>query len=263
MSMIGKKVRLGRLFDPVSGNMIALAMDHGAPLGPVKGLEDPRQTLKESAAGDPDLVFMPRGVVKATYPILVKERIPFLLALDTANLRGPDPDRFVLADTVDGALSLGASGVSMHVLIGPEYTTEMTKYLASTAIRCDELGMPLMAIMYPEGDDPFDVERVKHAARIGAELGADVVKTYYTGDKESFAEVVRCCPVPVLMSGGPREKTEEEFLMKLKAVMDAGGRGAAVGRNVWQHDKPAAMLRAVRKIVHEGSSVEEALAELT
>jgi len=263
MSMIGKEVRLGQLFDQRSGNLVALAMDHGAPLGPVKGFEDPRETLRASKAGKPDLVFMPRGAVKAVYPILVKERIPFLLALDTLNSRGPDQQRYIFADTVDSAVSFGAGGVSMHVLIGPEYTTEMTASLASAAIRCDELGMPLMAIMYPEGDDCFNVERVKYAARLGAELGADVVKTYYTGDKESFAEVVRCCPVPVLMSGGPKAKTEKDFLIQLKDVMDAGGRGAAVGRNVWQHEKPAAMLKAVRKIVHDGSSVEEALAELT
>ncbi|MBN1265195.1 MAG: hypothetical protein JXA25_06865 [Anaerolineales bacterium] len=260
--MIGKAVRLGQLFDRESGNMVALAMDHGAPLGPVIGLEDPRRTLEAAAGGHPDLVFIPRGVVKVVYPILVRERIPFLLALDTANTRGPEPDRFVLADTVDGAVSMGASGVSMHVLIGPEYTTEMTTCLASAAIRCDELGMPLMAIMYPAGGNPYDVDRVKHAARIAAELGADVVKTYYTGDQESFADVVRCCPVPVLMSGGPKAKTERDFLVQLKAVLDAGGKGVAVGRNVWQHENPAAMLRAVRKIVHEGSSVEEAVSEL-
>jgi DhnA family fructose-bisphosphate aldolase class Ia len=104
---------------------------------------------------------------------------------------------------------------------------------------------------------------VKHAARIGAELGADVVKTYYTGDPDSFTEVTESCPVPVVMSGGPKTETAVEFLSTLKGAMDGGAAGVAVGRNVWQHEDPAAMLAAVKDIVHGGVEPEVAAQELS
>jgi len=116
--------------------------------------------------------------------------------------------------------------------------------------------------MYPRGPkikSEHDVEYVKHAARLGAELGADIVKTNYTGSPETFMKVVEGCPVPVVVAGGPKTKSVEEFLRMVYDAMHAGAAGVSIGRNVFQHEKPAAMVKALRGIVHEGLSVKEAL----
>ena len=123
--------------------------------------------------------FMPNGVVKRVYPYFVENDIPFLVSIDTCVEMGPEPDYFMLSDSVMHAVQLGASGVSMHVLVGAEKTSDMLRGLAKVAEDCDNLGMPLMAIMYPSGfDNNCAVDHVKWAARIGSELGADIVKTY-------------------------------------------------------------------------------------
>ncbi len=120
-----------------------------------------------------------------------------------------------------------------------------------------------MAIMYPRGfKDDHALEHVKWAARIGAELGADIVKTYYTGSTESFKEVTDACPIPVMLSGGAITDKPAEFLKVLKSVIDAGGRGCAVGRNLWQYKDPLKMLEAIKVVVHKNGSVEQALEEL-
>ena len=122
--------------------------------------------------------------------------------------------------------------------------------------------MPLVAMMYPRGKNianPNDVEVVAHAARAGAELGADIIKTNYTGDPESFARVVKGCPVPVVIAGGPKTETDMEFLQMIDGAMQAGARGVAIGRNVFQHKDPVQMTQAIAAIVNQGKSAEEAM----
>ena len=260
MSQIGKQIRLNQMLNPKSKNAIVVAMDHAAVLGPIPGIVDPVQTVKNLADHHPDTFFMPNGVVKQVYPQFVEHHIPFMVSIDTCVEMGPEPSYFMLSDSVMHAVQLGASGVSMHVMVGAEKTSDMLKGLAKVAEDCDNLGMPLMAIMYPCGfDNNNAIEHVKWAARIGAELGADIVKTYYTGSKETFQEVVDSCPIPVMLSGGKLTDDPKDFLTVLKNVVDAGGRGCAVGRNLWQYKDPAAMLEAIKLIMHENGSVEEAL----
>lgn len=260
MITIGKEVRLSRLFDQVSGNAVFIAMDHGAILGPLAGIVDPAHPVSELSKEKPNAFFMPAGIIKQVYPWFIQHRVPFITAIDTCTFLGPEPDYFFLSDSVEHALSLGASAVSMHVLLGPEKTSDMLKGLAKIAQDCDRFGMPLLAIMYPEGyENNSDVKVVKWAARIAAELGADLVKTYYTGSSETFAEVIEASPLPVLLSGGEKTKDPKDFLTTLKTSIDCGARGVAVGRNVWQSDNPPAMLRAVKKIVHENANPEEAM----
>jgi fructose-bisphosphate aldolase / 2-amino-3,7-dideoxy-D-threo-hept-6-ulosonate synthase len=263
MSEIGKKVRLSQIFHKESGTSVIIAMDHGTVIGPVKGIVDPINTIKTLCEAKPDTFFMPNGIFKLAHSHFIENRVPFIISLDTCTFMGPDPDYFMLSDSVEHALNLGASGVSMHVLIGPSKTSDMIKGLAKVSEICDSLGMPLLAIMYPWGyENDFDVEKVKWAARIAAELGADIVKTFYTGSKETFKEVVGSCPIPVLLSGGDFAKAPEDFLKVLKNTIDAGGHGCAVGRNVWQYKNPKLMVNAIKKIVHEKSTVEDALLEL-
>ena len=160
---------------------------------------------------------------------------------------------------------MGADAVSVHINIGSGTEAEQLKKLGKVAEQCDNWGMPLIAMMYPRGKNitnPNDPELVAHVARVGAELGADVIKTNFTGDIDTFRKVVEGCPVPVVMAGGPKTSTDREFLTMVRAAMDAGGRGVAIGRNVFQHDNPTAMTRALTLIVHKGAGVDEAMEAL-
>jgi DhnA family fructose-bisphosphate aldolase class Ia len=259
MSTIGKQIRLSQILNPASQNAVVVAMDHAAILGPIPGILDPRKTVELITKGKPDTFFMPAGAVKLVYPYFIEHHIPFLLSIDTCVEMGPEPDYFMLSDSVMHAVQFGASGVSMHVMVGAEKTSDMLKGLAKVAEECDNLGMPLLAIMYPSGfEKNNDVSHVKWAARIGSELGADIVKTHYTGSIESFAEVTATCPVPVMLSGGPASDDPRDFLLMLKDVMVAGGRGCAVGRNLWQNKDPLSMLEAIKAIVHRDVLVDDA-----
>jgi len=115
-------------------------------------------------------------------------------------------------------------------------------------------------MMYPRGENvknPYEVEAVKHVARAGAELGADVVKTLYTGTPESFHEVVRGCPVPVVVAGGPKLDSERAALEMVAGAMAGGAAGVSMGRNIFQAKDPITMTRAVARILFDGASVEE------
>jgi class I fructose-bisphosphate aldolase len=123
-------------------------------------------------------------------------------------------------------------------------------------------GMPLLAMIYPRGEkikNEYDVNAVKHAARVGDEMGADIVKVSYTGSVETFKEVVSGCSVPVVIAGGPKMDSDHEILEMVKGSIDAGGKGVSIGRNVFQHKNPTRMVRAISTIVHEGRNVGDAL----
>jgi fructose-bisphosphate aldolase/2-amino-3,7-dideoxy-D-threo-hept-6-ulosonate synthase len=153
----------------------------------------------------------------------------------------------------------------MHVNVGAETEAEMLEALGAMTMVCERWSMPLLAMMYPRGKkvkSEHDPELVKHAARVGAELGADLIKTNYTGDPDSFKEVISTCPVPVIIAGGPKANTDEEVLKMVEDAISVGASGVSIGRNVFQHKNPTNMTRAMSKIVHEGFSAEEAIKTL-
>jgi len=157
---------------------------------------------------------------------------------------------------------LGADAVSVHINVGAKQEDSMLATLGKVACECDDFGMPLLAMMYPRGPnikDSHAVEVVAHAARLGAELGADIIKTNYTGDAESFKAVVDSCHVPVIIAGGPKAETTRDVLQMVKYSMTAGGAGLSIGRNVFQHQDPTKMVKALSALVHKEASVDEAM----
>lgn len=122
--------------------------------------------------------------------------------------------------------------------------------------------MPLVAMMYTRGEgieNQFDVKYVKHAARVGAELGADIVKVNYTGSPDTFREVVEGVSIPVVIAGGEKTETDQDFLEMVDGALAAGSAGVSIGRNAFQHEHPDKIVAAIAKMVHEGASVKEAL----
>ena len=164
--------------------------------------------------------------------------------------------------SVSDAVRLGADAVSVHVNVGAKQEARMLSILGKVACECDNYGIPLLAMMYPRGPnikDSHGVDIVAHAARLGAELGADIIKTNYTGDIESFKKVVSSCPVPVIVAGGPKVDTSRDILQMVKDSINAGGAGLSIGRNVFQYEDPTKIIKAFSTIVHNKGSVSEAL----
>jgi fructose-bisphosphate aldolase/2-amino-3,7-dideoxy-D-threo-hept-6-ulosonate synthase len=136
----------------------------------------------------------------------------------------------------------------------------MLEQLGKVSRLCKRWGMPLIAMMYPRGPEiknEFDVEAVKHAARIGSELGVDIIKTNYTGSYETFKEVIESCPAPIIIAGGPKMSCDKEFLTMVYDAIRAGAIGVSVGRNIFQHENVTGITKAVYGIVHKNKTVEE------
>ncbi|MHC1610093.1 MAG: 2-amino-3,7-dideoxy-D-threo-hept-6-ulosonate synthase [Candidatus Methanospirareceae archaeon] len=258
---IGKSIRMERIVDRKSGRSVIVPMDHGVTSGPIYGLSDMKSAVNAVAEGGANAVLLHKGIVIAGHRGYGKD-IGLIIHLSASTSLGPDPLKKVLVTTVEEAIRLGADAVSVHVNVGAENEPEMLEDLGRVAMVCEEWSMPLLAMMYPRGrkvKDEHDPEVVMHAARVGAELGADVIKTNYTGDPDSFKEVIRGCPVPVIIAGGPKANTDAEVVKMVEDAISAGASGVSIGRNIFQHKDPANMTRAICKVVHEGLSAREAM----
>lgn len=253
----GKKRRLKRVFRDDERTVI-VPMDHGVAVGPVTGLVNMQEVINKLLRGGVDAVVLHRGVAKH----VDTGKAGLIVHLSGITKLGPDPNNKVQVCSVEEAVRIGADAVSVHVNVGAEQEDKMLVKLGRVADDCDRCGVPLLAMMYPRGPkikNQHAVDVVAHAARLGAELGADVIKTNYTGDVETFKEVVRGCYVPVIMAGGPKVETVREVLQMVHDSIKAGGAGISIGRNVFQHENPTRMIEALSAIVHNGASVNESL----
>jgi fructose-bisphosphate aldolase/2-amino-3,7-dideoxy-D-threo-hept-6-ulosonate synthase len=239
-------------------------MDHGLSMGPITGLEDMAAIIDKIAEGGANAVVVHKGIVRAGHRGYGRD-VGLIIHLSGSTALGPDPNSKVPVASVEEAIALGADAVSVHVNVGAPNEPEQLQAFGKVAETCANWGIPLFAMMYPRGPkikNPHDPALIAHAARVGAELGADIIKTAYTGDVDSFKEVVRGCPVPVVIAGGPKMATDRDVLRMAAEAMEAGAIGISIGRNVFQHRDPTRMVRALARIVHEGVSVDEAQSEL-
>lgn len=259
--MIGKSIRMERIFNRQTGRVVIVPMDHGVTVGPIRGIKNVKEIADQVATAGADAAIVHKGAAAFGHRGYGRD-LGMIIHLSASTALGPDPNNKVLVATVEEALKIGADGVSIHVNVGAEDESHMLSTLGQVSRSCQEWGMPLLAMMYPRGrkiPNEFAEEYIAHAARVGAELGADIVKTSYTGDPESFARVVEGCPVPVVIAGGPYVSSELELLSMVRDAVDAGARGVAIGRNIFQHDDPGLITRRICAVVHKGAKPEEAL----
>lgn len=252
----GKERRLRRIFP--DGKTVIIPMDHGVTSGPIKGLVDMQAIVDKLLLGGANAIVVHKGIAKS----IDSRDLGLIVHLSASTKYSLHPNRKVKVCSIEEAVRLGADAVSVHINVGDENEHEMLKEMGEIADECDSLGIPLLAMMYPRGPKipgEHDPEAVAHAARLGAELGADVIKTNYTGSVESFRKVVEACPVPVVIAGGPKADTSREILQMVHDSLRAGGSGVSIGRNVFQHEDPTAMTKALAAIVHKGASVDEAV----
>jgi predicted phospho-2-dehydro-3-deoxyheptonate aldolase len=253
----GKTRRLRRIVRNDSKTFI-IAMDHGVSIGPIQGLENMQQTVTNVVNGGADAVLVHKGIAKQ---IQINDT-GLIIHVSASTKLGSKPNLKVGVCTLEEAIRLGADAVSAHINIGAEEEEKMLEFLGTLSQQADSFGIPLLAMMYPRGPNirnENELDVVSHAARIGAELGADMVKTVYTGDLESFRKVVRSCPVPIVVAGGPRMNTDLEVLQLAESSVKAGAAGLSFGRNVFQHKNPEKMSRDLTMIVHEAATAQSAI----
>ncbi len=256
----GKTRRLRRIFKQ-DGKTVIIPMDHGVSVGPIEGLTDMETTIDNVAKGGADAVLVHAGIAKT----IDNQGMGLILHLSGATRLTREPNWKTQLSTVKLAVRLGADAVSVHINVGSEHEQDMLDQFSRILDESDNVGLPVLAMMYPRGpgiQNEHGYEVVSHAARLGYELGADVVKTNYTGDVESFRNVVKSVKAPVVVAGGPKAGSESEALQLVSDSIKAGAAGVSIGRNVFQHRNPALMTRALVEIVHKGSSPTQALSIL-
>jgi len=257
---IAKTRRMQHIFRE-DGRSLIVAMDHGTYMNVLPQAADPGKLIKEFRAGGADAVLTTMGIA-STY---AQEIGPLSLILRVDG-SGSHLDRSMSFDqrfTVENALRLGADAVAVMGFPGVN-DDETLRTLAHVASQCDEWNMPLLGEMLPGGFDPsfHTPENITVSARIGAELGADIIKTTYTGDIASFKTLTSGVFCPVVVLGGGRKESDEELLQMVHDSIQAGASGVAVGRNVWQHGNVRGIVSALAAVIHEGATVKQALERL-
>ncbi|MDD3311815.1 2-amino-3,7-dideoxy-D-threo-hept-6-ulosonate synthase [Pseudodesulfovibrio sp.] len=258
---LGKAIRMERIMNRNDGRTIVVPMDHGVTVGPIYGLVDLRQAVNQVADGGANAVLMHKGIPRCSHRAGGKD-IGLIIHLSGSTSLSPFPNAKTLVGSVTDALKLGADAVSVHINLGDETEGRMLSDLGALCSEANEWGMPVLAMMYARGpkiDNEYDPTVVAHCARVGVELGADIVKVNYTGDPESFSRVVEGCCVPVVIAGGPKMDSDRDLVQMVYDSIQAGGSGLSVGRNVFQHENPAKIVAALNKVVHENWSVEQAM----
>jgi DhnA family fructose-bisphosphate aldolase class Ia len=260
----GKALRLSSIFRKADGRAVIVAIDHGGIAGPIQGILKPAPLVRACLEGGADAILTTRGFVKASIAEWGRSMSLILrLTGGFTTLGGRFEEEMI--SSPETALAYGASGAAVTVKFGHQREGEFTRQASLTADACERWALPLMIeAMAARGKDlkSSDPEGIKLASRAAQEIGADIVKTYYTGDPDSFRQVVEGCPAPIVVLGGERMNTVEELFAAVEGSLQAGAAGVAIGRNIWQHPNPRAMVEAMVGVVHEGWSAKQAVAHL-
>jgi len=258
---IGKAIRRERIFDRNTGRAIIVPLDHGFTVGPIDGIIDLKETVNQIAEGGANAVVMHKGLVRCGHRTRGQD-IGLIIHLSGSTLISPFPNAKVLVGSVEEAIKHGADGVSVHINLGDESERVMLRECGEIAERAADWGVPLLAMVYgrgPKVKNEYDPDMVAHCARVGQELGADVVKVPYTGDVKSFSKVVAGCCIPVVIAGGPKLDSDRALFKMVHDSVQAGGAGLSIGRNIFQHKTPNKLVAALHGVVHDAWSVDQAL----
>ena len=249
----GMENRLSRLIQPY-GKCFFMPIDHGYFQGPTSCLEKPAETIKPLLPYF-DALFCTRGVLRAAISAAIDKPIILRVSGGTS-MAGKDLANEGITTSVEEILRLNAAAVGVSVFVGSEYEKQTLLNLSSLVNECERYGIPVMAVTAVGKElEKRDARYLGLACRICAELGARVVKTYWC---ENFDKVVKGCPVPVVIAGGPKCETEKEVFEFVYDGMQKGAIGVNLGRNVWQSPQPVAMAAALQAIIHEKANVRKA-----
>ncbi|QPL06146.1 MULTISPECIES: class I fructose-bisphosphate aldolase [Actinomyces] len=258
-SALGRQLRLRRLLGQ-DGRMMSVALDQAVPRGVAPRLAHITSTFTRIVEGEPDAFTVFKGIAghllwdtDITVPLIIKGST---FCVDFH----PTYDATVAG--VRDAIRLGADALAIGISAGSQHQAEMLEMMSATTEEAHQWGIPVICHAYPSGemwgDRKGSTESVIYAARAAAECGTDIVKTWYTGSAEEFRQVVEAVPTPVVAAGGAPAPKPINVLEQAAAVMEAGGVGMTCGRNIWQAEDPAKMVRALRAVVHDGATPSDA-----
>jgi len=251
----GLQNRLARIIRPETGHVVMLAVDHGYFLGPTSKIENPRATIAPLLPYA-DALMPTRGVLRTS--VDPKTDTPIVLRVSGGtSIIGPSLADEEITTSFEDAIRLNVSAVALSIFVGTEYEHQTLMNLADLVNEGEVFGIPVLAVTAVGKElEKRDVRFLSLSCRIAAELGAHFVKTYYC---ENFEKVVKGCPVPVVIAGGPKLDTMKDVLQLTHDAISRGAVGVDMGRNIWQSEAPVAAIQAVRAVVHEKYSVKKAL----
>ena len=272
----GKTIRLGRILDPDTHRAAVVAFDHGVHLGIIPGIETPGETLVRLAEAGADAFLVGPGVARMYASVFAGRGAPGLIVrLDWTNrwrspeLLGSDEGRGRLIATVEDAARLGADAVLVYMFVGyqdPDAEARQVEDVARVAQACEASGIGCIIEPMARGrradHDIYNADYIAPLARMACELGADILKTDYSGSADTFRRVIDAAFRPVLIAGGPKTDSLREALEMVSGAMKAGAHGMFIGRNVFQAPDPGQMMRVLRRMIHEDLDVDSALNEL-
>ncbi|MBR1589171.1 MAG: 3-hydroxy-5-phosphonooxypentane-2,4-dione thiolase [Kiritimatiellae bacterium] len=248
----GVKNRLSRIFNPKSGHTVMLAFDHGFIMGPTSGLERVDLTINPLIE-HADCLMCTRGVLRSVVPPTTTK--PVCLRADGGTSILTDLNLNRLYD-IEDVLRVNASAMALMVAVGDKASEQVTTHNLVQAVDFGErYGIPVLGVTAVGKDMARDARYFRLATRICAENGASFVKTYFTED--GFETVVAQCPVPIVIAGG-KKQPEDKALEFAYRAMQAGAAGVDMGRNVFQSEKPLAMMKAISAVVHDGMTAKDA-----
>ncbi len=248
----GLENRLSRIIRPETGRTVMLAVDHGYFLGPTSGLECPNSTCMPLAPYA-DTLMLTRGVLRNCIDSSVDT--PIVLRVSGGNsVLEEDLSNETIITSVEECIRMNAAGMALSIFVGAPHQHQTIANLAKLVDEGERYGIPVLAVTAVGKDMVRDTRYIGLATRIAAEMGAHIVKTYYCDD---FEEVVRTCPVPIVIAGG-KKIPEREALELASNGVASGAVGVDMGRNIFQSDSPIGMIKAVRAIVHDDVSVDAA-----
>lgn len=249
----GMKNRLARIFNPDTGRTVMLAVDHGYFQGPTTGLERIDLNIVPIMPYA-DALMLTRGVLRTMVPPSITKPIVMRCSGGPSILKELSNEH--LAVDIEDAIRMNVSAITIQVYIGGEYESRTVHNLTKLVDMGMRYGIPTMAVTAVGKDMVRDAKYFRLATRICAELGANIVKTYYV--PEDFETITACCPVPIVMAGGKKIPELDALTMAYNAIQQ-GASGVDMGRNIFQSDAPRAMMTAVSKVVHENMKPQDAL----
>lgn len=261
MTELWKKIRLSRIFNQKSWKTIIVPMDHhGTWIVPIKWIEDPAKLIEKLANWWADVILSHIWTLTHGYAkTWVWTWTASILHMSVTTWLSPNVNQKVIVNNLKTAIALWVDAVSAHVNLWDENENEMIRDLWMLANECMEYWMPLLAMMYIRWKNvsETDTKSVRLWARIASELGCDIVKVPYTWDSESLKEVVEWTQIPVVLAGWSK-MSDIETLEMIDSAMKAWCAGLSMWRNIFEREKPEIFLKAIRAIVHEWKSLEEA-----
>ncbi|ATW25886.1 class I fructose-bisphosphate aldolase [Candidatus Formimonas warabiya] len=247
--MSGKERRMQRIFIGPQRRCLMTPLDHAPWLGPLQGIHQPKEIVQKVLAGGTNALLVTPGFLKQVAS-LVSPEIGTVLRVSI--VAGPSAEAIqeTPAATLETALRMDVDAVAVSIFFGRGGESGIMRWMSELIESAYKYDMPVLAEMMPAADKFYQADAIAHVARLGMELGADIIKTNYCGDPVAFRQVVDAVRLPIIIAGGENKKGEDKVegtINLIKEIVAGGASGVAIGRKVWQDDDPEALVRKMKE----------------